>query len=532
MPLQRTVILDLSRLETSTIEGAGLAIAHVQMCLSKGQRVLVVVAPDARRVGRDLVAANRLAPTADASDRASILTSGAIEQAARFAEILGDIGLSAAPALLEAYPSTRGHPLDAEPRSVSASAITSALREADIVVVPGSVGRDDDGRLTFIGSDSESLTALFLADRLAIGGEVPLTTLEGLEGEISQAEETYGRRKARRFTERTSVEMRPVRLGDRKANSEPLLVEQAGNGPASQLIAAWSEGIRQAIDITPEAPANNSSSYRESSSNRIMLDLNTSAESSYETTSRALRAGRTVVTSNTALIAARGGGLAISSLIGGGSLRASATIAGCPSLAQLLDQITDWPGTRRVQGTFSPTGDLVLDLRSQGHSTEDAESIAADRLGLSRSDIELARRGEDAMQTLGAIAQLGFGAPASIRASSRGPEHVTDADLRRATSQGRRYRVVATVERVGEEIALRVGPVPLRTDDPLVNQSAGAVEAVVETRTGESLRASGRLHQPGSIAGAILLDLIRTLQDPSLAAHAVRPDAAAFNAIA
>jgi homoserine dehydrogenase len=75
--------------------------------------------------------------------------------------------------------------------------------------------------------------------------------------------------------------------------------------------------------------------------------------------------------------------------------------------------------------------------------------------------------------------------------------------------------VVATAERVGEHIALRVGPVPLREDDPLVNVGAGAVEAVVETRDGGSAHASGRLQHPGSVAAAVLRDLIESRRDLS-----------------
>lgn len=529
MPLQNTVILDLSALETGSIANAGTAIAHVQMGLARGKRVVAVVGADPRSAARDLAAANRLPPTADPSDRAEAATHAAIAAAERFAAVLVDAGLIATVAEPDLYPVTRGHPLDAEPRRVSAARYSLALQETRVLVVPGGVGRDEDGRITSTGDASERLTALFLADRLAITGYQPDPA--DTDGAGTETPAGIGRRKANRFSDRSGTTLRAARLAPAVQEDRPLRVATIGEGPSSELLTAWLGSLGRAFELVRIDPATDCNLSRGCDAD-ILLDLGEDARSSYDLGSRALRSGRTLITSNTALVAERGGGLAISALIGGGRLRAAGTIAGCPELAGVLACVADWPGVRRVQGTFSPAGDRVLDLRSQGLGVEDAERVAADELGLTPADIANARRGTDAMQTLGAIAQLGFGAPATVRASSRGPEHVSDADLRRAAAQGRTYRIVATVERIGEEIALRVGPVPLRNDDPLVSTEPGAVEAVVETRAGTSARASGTLRRPGSIAAALFGDLVESLRDPSPARNTDQSDAQAFGAIA
>lgn len=511
MALHNAVILDLTGLETRSLAGAGVAIAQVQMCLAKGRGVIAVVATPSDRADRDLANANRLGATAEPSDRAATLASGAIDQAAVFSGVLSDAGLKAGPAGPELWPATRGHALDAEPRRVSARAFASALAEHDVVVVPGGVGRSDDDRPTSLGRNTASLTALFLGDRLALPVERPRDGTEnGGDGPGD-----LGRRKAERFTERTGVRPEPVSLADDGPIPGRARVAAFGQGGTADLIAGWGTNLSESFEFERFEATQLGAEAVRSWEPDVVIDFTTAADTAYDIGSWALRTGRTLITTNTALLAERGGGLSIAALIGGGRLHASATVSGCPALAGVLNRAASWPGVNRVQGSFSPLADRTLDLRAQGMTEDEAERAAAAELGLATHDVAASRTGRDAMTTLAAVAQLAFGAPAEIRANARGPEHVSDLDLARAKAQGRRYRVIATAERLGDQIALRVGPVPLREDDPLVNTGPGSVEAVVETRSGDSLRASGRLQHPGSIAAAVLRDLIDARRDPS-----------------
>lgn len=506
MALHNSVVLDLSGLETAELAHAGAAIAQVQMCLARGKRVIAVVAPSPERSDRDLAASNRLGPTADSGERAAILVRGAEDAAEAFVALLSEAGLDAAAADPALWPGTRGHPLDAEPRSVSGIGFARAMEESTILVVPGGVGRDELGVPTSLGSHTAPLTAVFLADRLALRIERPA-------GAQERAESSVGSRKTARFIERSGVEVRTPNADATPAL--PVRVGILGDSPSAAVAASWIEQLGPGFELDRTAAAAEAD---------ILIDFTRDAGETYEPISRALRTGRTVITTNAAMLAERGGGLSIAALIGGGSLRASGSIAGCPALAGVLDRLSVWPGVRRVQGTLSPAGDRVLELRSRGLSPEEAERRTADELGLTPDDIARARRGEDAMETLAAVAQLAFGSTAGVRAAPRGPEHVSDLDLERAAAQGRRFRIIATAERIGDRIALRVGPVPVRADDPLVTEESGSVRAIVETRTGELATVAGRLHQPGSVAAAVLRDLIETGRVPSPALHAGDPE--------
>lgn len=514
MALHNSVILDLTGLETGSLADAGKAVAQVQMCLSRGRSVIAVVGPSRARAARDLADANRLGATAEPADRAAVINAGAADAAGVFAAVLAEAAIDAVEADLALLPVARGHALDAEPRHISGRAYRSALGETRVLVVPGGVGVDEEGGPASFGANTATLTALFLGDRLGLPVERPeRDEIDGTDGPAdTRTPGDIGTRKAARFSERHGITSRTAALTGvgREPGAEPARVAAFGDGAVCSLLEGWGRSLGQGFALRRFPATALGAEAARAWSPDVVLDFSRSADASYDLASWALRTGRTVISTNTALLAERGGGLGIAALIGGGSLKASGAIRGCPALAPVLSRSAVWPGVRRVQGSFSPLGDRVLDLRAAGLEEEEAERLAAAELGLGLADIAAARDGRDAMETLGAVAQLAFGEPASVRAMPRGTEHVSDRDLERAVAQGRRYRVVATAERVGEQIALRVGPVPLRETDPLVSTSAGAVEATVETRDGSSSRASGRLSHPGSVAAAVLRDLIES----------------------
>lgn len=516
MPLQSTIVLDLSELDTSNLATAGRAIASVQMCLSQGKHVIAVVSPDPAREKRDLVAANQLGAIASPSDRATAVVSGALEAAQSFAEVLAQSGIASAAAETGLLPATRGHALDAEPRRIAGSAIGTALAETDVLVIPGGVGRDDDNRLTSLGSGTGTLSALFYAERLGL-------SVQGARTE-QDSSSTLGQRKAQWFIERTGIEMGQLN-GQDAIEGSSTSIAVFGESDAGELFLNWLGDLGGSVPTERYDASELGSAELIAANPEIVIDVSSQAAPVYEVASWALRSGRTLLTTNAALLAERGGGLSVASLIGGGTLRASGAVAGCPSLASLLDRSADWPGVARVQGTFSPAGDRILDLRAEGHSTETASRIVAHELGLSGEQIGEAIRGEDAARTLGAIAPLAFKAPATVRARPRGPEHVSDQDLARSAAQGRRFRVIATTERIGGTVSTRVGPVPLREDDPLVSATPGTVNAFVKTRDGTEYRITGTLHQPGSVAAALLSDFLQTRRAPSPAHYAARIDA-------
>lgn len=61
---------------------------------------------------------------------------------------------------------TSGTTTDAFPESIDARGILATLERVPVVVLPGFIGRDSDGRTTLLGRGGSDLTALFVAERL------------------------------------------------------------------------------------------------------------------------------------------------------------------------------------------------------------------------------------------------------------------------------------------------------------------------------------------------------------------------------
>lgn len=62
---------------------------------------------------------------------------------------------------------TEGAPLDAHPVSLDSAGLRAALETAEVVVVPGFIGRNAAGAMNLLGRGGSDLTALFISHELA-----------------------------------------------------------------------------------------------------------------------------------------------------------------------------------------------------------------------------------------------------------------------------------------------------------------------------------------------------------------------------
>lgn len=138
-------------------------------CIATGRPVIVVVGATHRDDQVALAQANALPVYAEQAVHAWLRTEPARRAATRLSHDLWAQGICA-PVLDvgEIGPTVRGPVLDATPRSINARAVIQALREHDVVIIPGGCGRTDEGKPAIVGDGSVLLTALFLADRLAL----------------------------------------------------------------------------------------------------------------------------------------------------------------------------------------------------------------------------------------------------------------------------------------------------------------------------------------------------------------------------
>lgn len=141
----------------------------IARCVAAGHRVIAVVGATMREEKAALAQANALPVHTEEPVHAWVRTEPARRAALALARSLRASGLGALVLdAAEVGPSVRGPILDATPRSVNARAIFSAVDMREVVIVPGGCGRSDDGRPAIVGDGSAILTAIFLADRLAL----------------------------------------------------------------------------------------------------------------------------------------------------------------------------------------------------------------------------------------------------------------------------------------------------------------------------------------------------------------------------
>ena len=232
-----------------------------------------------------------------------------------------------------------------------------------------------------------------------------------------------------------------------------------------------------------------------------------------EVVTAALKAGKSVVTANKALMATHGPELFTLARENGASISFEAAVAGgIPVIATIAASMT----ANQIQGLaaiLNGTSNYILtEMLSRGQSYEDALKAAQD-LGYAEADPAMDVDGTDAAQKLCILAQLAFGTrvtPADFQQD--GIESITLGDLEYAAELGFKVKLLATArltsDKPSAQLELHVQPTLVRESRPLA-QVDGAFN-VVEI-TGDAV---GRVMLTGPGAGqmptasAVVADLI------------------------
>lgn len=137
--------------------------------IATGRPILAVVGASQREELAALTQANVLPVHAEESLHAWVRTAPARRVATAACEALEARGITATVLDVgQVGPSVHGPTLDATPRSIHAKSVIRALSEHQAAIIPGGCGRTDEGTPAIVGDGSVLLTALFVADRLAL----------------------------------------------------------------------------------------------------------------------------------------------------------------------------------------------------------------------------------------------------------------------------------------------------------------------------------------------------------------------------
>ncbi|MHA6627704.1 homoserine dehydrogenase [Pseudonocardia sichuanensis] len=246
----------------------------------------------------------------------------------------------------------------------------------------------------------------------------------------------------------------------------------------------------------------------------------------------ALKAGKSVVTANKALLAEDGPALAEAADASGADLYYEASVAGAIPLLRPLRESLAGDRITRVAGIVNGTTNFILSaMTASGASYADALEEAT-RLGYAEADPSADVDGYDAASKAAILASLAFHTRvASVDVHCEGIRAVTAADIAAATGMGCVIKLLAICERTPadssgpESVSVRVYPAMIPDTHPLASVD-GAFNAVfVEAEAAGQLMFYGQGAGGAPTASAVLGDLVAVARNRVLGGRGPRESA-------
>ncbi|NUT50874.1 MAG: homoserine dehydrogenase [Saccharothrix sp.] len=227
----------------------------------------------------------------------------------------------------------------------------------------------------------------------------------------------------------------------------------------------------------------------------------------------ALRAGKSVVTANKALLAEHSGELFEAADSSGADLYFEAAVAGAIPLVRPLRESLAGDRIPRVMGIVNGTTNFILSGMDATGATYAETLEEATRLGYAEADPTADVDGFDAASKAAILASLAFHSRVTAADVHReGIARVSAADIAAAKALGRTVKLLAICERVAqdgaESISVRVHPAMIPTSHPLASVH-GAFNAVfVEADAAGEMMFYGQGAGGAPTASAVLGDLV------------------------
>ena len=234
----------------------------------------------------------------------------------------------------------------------------------------------------------------------------------------------------------------------------------------------------------------------------------------------AMKAGKSVVTANKALLAEHGEEIHAVSRAFGADLYYEASVAGAIPLLRPLRESLAGDTVHRVLGIVNGTTNFILD-RMDTSGADFGESLEeAQALGYAEPDPTADVEGFDAAAKAAILAGLAFHTRITAADVHReGITEVTAADIASARVLGRIVKLLAICERSGDGVAVRVHPAMIPRSHPLA-AVGGAYNAVfVEAQSAGQLMFYGAGAGGTPTASAVLGDIVAVARNRLAGTH-------------
>jgi homoserine dehydrogenase len=223
----------------------------------------------------------------------------------------------------------------------------------------------------------------------------------------------------------------------------------------------------------------------------------------------ALRAGKSVVTANKALLAEDGAPIHEAALEGHADLYYEAAVAGAIPLLRPLRESLHGDSITRVTGIVNGTTNFILSAMD-GAGTSYAEALEqATALGYAEADPTADVEGFDAAAKAAILASLAFHSRVSAADVYReGITEVTAADMASAHGMGATIKLLCIAERGEGGVSVRVHPAMIPRSHPLASVGDAFNAVFVEAVAAGQLMFYGRGAGGAPTASAVLGDLV------------------------
>ncbi len=251
-------------------------------------------------------------------------------------------------------------------------------------------------------------------------------------------------------------------------------------------------------------------------SSDLIVEVMGGIDPAHDYVTRAIRAGKHVVTANKQLLAEHGEELWGLAREHGVQLRFEAAVAGVVPVIRVLQESLTGQHIDRLHGIVNGTTNFILSQMAATGATYAEALKEAQELGYAESDPTDDVSGKDAAAKMAILARLAFDTPVHLSdVPYEGIEHLTTEDIQYARDLGLSLRLIGTAERIGDELAVRVHPAFLYAGHPLSSVDGPFNAVTIESPSITEITLSGPGAGGPQTATAVIGDVISAMIPPA-----------------
>ena len=520
-----------------------------------GAQVIAVASAFGNTTDQLMQRAEKICEHPDESVLPGLLATGEAVASALLALALKKVGIPVS--LLDEIQArlhTVGGPIDATPVAVDTLRLINESRRA-VVIIPGFVGRDENGERALLGRGGSDLTALFLAHHLKaqcvlvkdVDGVYTSDPAVGLPNAARFAQASYEtalrlgsqlvQKKALRFAAnkklrftissagaQSQTEVGPFvdRLEGNAFSSPPLRVTLLGCGTVGggvyqrlaelphlfEVVGVGSRTSKRAL--ATGVPAHLATTDIDELLERecdVVVELIGGIEYAKSLATTTLTSHRHFVTANKALLAVAGDRLCSLASDCDVTVSYSAAVGGALPALETVARLRRFGPIKSISGVLNGTTNFVLDRIVEGVSFK--EAIAeAQQSGYAEANASFDLDGTDAAQKLVLLARKAFGKQITFTEIQRSGICEADVELvRDAHRRGCAVRLVAKCSASPDELTASVKLTELQPGHPLARVTGVENGLIIEPKHGEPVGIYGAGAGRWPTTEAVMADL-------------------------